>query len=516
MMSKLRIFFLCFCLQFLPLFSQDQFFGTSESQFREKINTIRLDNGLTVVLMKRGTSPTVALYIKFLVGAVDETPEEAGTAHLLEHMLFKGTKNVGTTDFEKEEKYQKQIEVWGTELDDLKLKIRDLTTRGETIPPKFLEEAETLNRRLKNLIQLQDAFIVKNEDSYIYEQNGEVGFNAYTSQDVTNYQIQLPNNRIEVWAKIESDRLKNPILREYYTERDVVIEERRMRTDDSGAGVLREKFFSLAFESHPYRKPVIGYSTGLPFLKIEDTMAFFQKNYTPDRMVISIVGQFDFEETESIIRKYFSDLKPGKPRPTYKVEEKSFPGEKRFKVYHPSGSQMMVGWLKPPYPHKDNSSFDVLSTILTSGTGSRLYKRLVLEEKLAVSVGAANGYPGERYQNYFVFFIKPKEDAKPEVIEKIIWEELNKIKETGIPKEELDKVKNQMVSDFIKTLDENGSIADLLSYYQLLYGDWAGLFTQYSNIMKTSSNDIQTLIPTYLSKDKVVVGILEDVRKKSE
>ncbi|PJZ85682.1 M16 family metallopeptidase [Leptospira harrisiae] len=516
MMSKLRIFFLCCFLQFLPLFSQDQFFGTSESQFREKIKTVRLDNGLTVVMMKRGTSPTVALYIKFLVGAVDETPEEAGTAHLLEHMLFKGTKTVGTTNYEKEEKYQKQIEVWGTELDDLKLKIRDLTTRGETISPSLLEEKEILERRLKNLIQLQDEFIVKNEDSYIYEQNGEVGFNAYTSQDVTNYQIQLPNNRIEVWAKIESDRLKHPILREYYTERDVVIEERRMRTDDSGAGVLREKFFSIAFESHPYRKPVIGYSTGLPFLKIEDTKAFFQKHYTPDRMVISVVGQFDFEETESIIRKYFSELKPGKPRPIQKQEEKSFPGEKRFKVYHPSGSQMMMGFLKPPYPHKDNSSFDVLSTILTSGTGSRLYKRLVLEEKLALSIGAANGYPGERYQNYFVFFIKPNEGAKPEVIEKIIWEELFKIQETGVPKEELEKVKNQMVSDFIKTLDENASIADLLSYYQLLYGDWAGLFSQYSTIMKTSSADIQTLIPTYLTKDKVVIGVLEDVRKKSE
>ncbi|MGJ4733136.1 M16 family metallopeptidase [Leptospira levettii] len=514
MMSKLRIFFLCFLLQFLPLFSEDSFFGTSESQFREKIKTIQLENGLTVVMMKRGTSPTVALYIKFLVGAVDETPEEAGTAHLLEHMLFKGTKYVGTSDYQKEEKYQKQIEVWGTELDNLKLQRRDLLTRGEMVPASLESEIETLNRRLKNLIQLQDEFIVKNEDSYIYEQNGEVGFNAYTSQDVTNYQIQLPNNRIEIWAKIESDRLKDPILREYYTERDVVIEERRMRTDDSGAGVLREKFFSLAFESHPYRKPVIGYSTGLPFLKIDETKEFFKKHYTPDRMVISIVGQFDMEETESIIRKYFSDLKPGKPRPNYKVEEKSFPGEKRFKVYHPSGSQMMMGWLKPPYPHKDNSSFDVLSTILTSGTGSRLYKRLVLEEKLVLSIGAANGYPGERYQNYFVFFIKPNEGANIEKIESIIWEEVNRIKENGIPKEELDKVKNQMVSDFIKTLDENGTIADLLSYYQLLYGDWSGLFKQYQTIMNASSSEIQSLIPKYLTKENVVIGVLEDVRKK--
>ncbi|TGM00263.1 M16 family metallopeptidase [Leptospira jelokensis] len=514
MMSKLRIFFLCFTLQFLPLFSEDAFFGTSLSQFRENTKTIQLENGLTVVMMKRGTSPTVALYIKFLVGAVDETPEESGTAHLLEHMLFKGTKSVGTTDFQKEEKYQKQIEVWGTELDDLKLKRRDLLTRGEIVPKALEEEIETLNRRLKNLIQLQDEFIVKNEDSYIYEQNGEMGFNAYTSQDVTNYQIQLPNNRIEIWAKIESDRLKNPILREYYTERDVVIEERRMRTDDVGGAVLREKFFSTAFESHPYRKPVIGYSAEIPYLKIEETKAFFERHYTPNRMVISVVGQFDFLETEAIIRKYFSDLKPGKPRPPYKIEEKSFPGEKRFKVLHPSASQMMMGWIKPPYPHKDNASFDILSSILTSGTGSRLYKRLVLEEKLVLNIGAVNGYPGERYKNYFVFFISPNEGVDPNKIETIIWEEINRIGQQGIPKEELEKVKNQMVSDFMKTMDKNGTIADLLSYYQLLYGDWSGLFSQYQTIMNTSSSDIQSLIPKYLTKDLVVIGVLEDIRKK--
>ncbi|XDD47738.1 M16 family metallopeptidase [Leptospira sp. WS39.C2] len=514
MMSKLRIFFLCFLLQFLPIFSEDAFFGTSESQFREKIKTIQLENGLTVVMMKRGTSPTVALYIKFLVGAVDETPEEAGTAHLLEHMLFKGTQTVGTTDYQKEEKYQKQIEVWGTELDNLKLQRRDLLTRGESVPDSLESEIETLNRRLKNLIQLQDEFIVKNEDSYIYEQNGEVGFNAYTSQDVTNYQIQLPNNRIEIWAKIESDRLKHPVLREYYTERDVVIEERRMRTDDVGSAVLREKFFSLAFENHPYRKPIIGYSTGIPFLKIEETKEFFKKHYTPNRMVISIVGQFDMEETETIIRKYFSDLKPGKPRDHYKIEEKSFPGEKRFKVFHASAGQMMMGFIKPPYPHKDNSSFDVLSNILTSGTGSRLYKRLVLEEKLVLNIGSVNGYPGERYKNYFVFFISPNEGASVDKIESIIWEEINRIKENGIPNEELEKVKNQMVSDFMKTLDQNGTIADLLSYYQLLYGDWTGLFRQYQTIMNTSSAEIQSLVPKYLKKEAVVIGVLEDVRKK--
>jgi predicted Zn-dependent peptidase len=512
-MSKLRTISLLIILISFPLLAEPNFFSTSEKLFSEKIRKIRLENGLTVILMKRGTSPTIALYIKFLVGAVDETPEQAGTAHLLEHMLFKGTKNVGTTDFAKETKYQEQIEVWGTKLDNLKLQERALKDRGTVVPLELTKEIETFDRRLKNLIALQDEFILKNEDSYIYEQNGEVGFNAYTSQDVTNYQIQLPANRLEIWARIESDRLKNPILREYYTERDVVIEERRMRTDDSGAGVLRERFFSVAFENHPYRKPVIGYSEGLPFLKIDETKKFFTENYTPNRMVISIVGDVNFDETEKIVRKYFSDLKKGKDRDPYKVEEKQYLGEKRFKIHHPSSEQMMMGWLKPPYPHKDNAVFDVLSNLLTTGAGSKLNQRLVLKDKTVNSIGSANGYPGERYQNYFTLFIKPQSGADAIQIESAIWDELRQIQEKGVSKEDLEKIKNQMISEFLRTMDDNGTIADSLSYYELLYGSWNQLFSQYTAIQSVTSEDIQKVIADYLSRDRVVVGNLVDTRK---
>jgi predicted Zn-dependent peptidase len=499
-----------------PLLAEPNFFSSSEKLFSEKMKKVKLENGLTLLMMKRGTSPTLALYIKFKVGAVDETPEQAGTAHLLEHMLFKGTQNVGTIDFSKEKKYQEQIEVWGTKLDDLKLEERSRKEKGMEIPATLSKDIETYERRLRNLIQLQDELILKNEDSFIYEQNGEVGFNAYTSQDVTNYQIELPSNRLEIWAKIESDRLKNPILREYYTERDVVIEERRMRTDDSGAGVLRERFFSVAFEGHPYRKPVIGYATGLPFLKIEDTKQFFKENYTPNRMVISIVGDVDFESTEKLVRKYFSDLKPGKDRPPYKIEEKQFLGEKRFKVIHPSSEQMMMGWLKPPYPHKDNAVFDVLSNLLTTGAGSKLNQRLVLVDKTVNSVGSANGYPGERYHNFFTLFIKPQSGADLGKIESAIWDELKQIKEKGVTAEELEKIKNQMISEFLRTMDDNGTIADLLSYSELLYGSWTQLFSQYNAIQSVTSADIQKVVSTYLTDDRVVVGVLVDSRKKGK
>lgn len=497
-----------------PLFSESLLFQKTKAEFENKTKVVILENGLTLLLMKRETSPTLALYTKFRVGAVDESPEIAGTAHLLEHMLFKGTSSVGTSDYAKEGKIQKQIEITGDRLDDLRLVARDLKEKGIPIGGDLQKKIEKEEKLLQNLIRLQDPYIIKNEDSFIYEQNGEVGFNAYTSHDVTNYQIQLPKNRLEIWAKVESDRLKDPVLREYYTERDVVLEERRMRTDDSGGGALREKFFATAFESHSYRRPVIGYSTNLPYLKISETYKFFKENYTPENIVIAIVGSQEFLETESIIRKYFSDLRPGKPRVPFKVKEASFLGEKRFIIEHPSSSQILFGWHKPTIPHPDNASFDLLAEILAKGATSRLYNRLVMEDKLAISVGAGNGYPGERFGNLFSISVKPKAEVNPELIEKVVQEELKKIEDNGVTAEELKKVKNQLIADFLRAMDNNANLADNLSYYQLLFGDWRELFHGYENLEKVQSEDLQKIISKYCKRSQLTIGILKDSRKK--
>ncbi|MCB1176599.1 MAG: insulinase family protein, partial [Leptospiraceae bacterium] len=245
-------------------------------------------------MMKRTSSPTLALYTKFKVGSSDETPEIAGTAHLLEHMLFKGTKNVCTSDWESEKKYYSLLKSTGHELDNLKLEKRNLENSQKKIPEDLEKRIEILNRRLKQIEDIQKKYIIRSEDTYIYEQNGQVGFNAYTTHDVTNYQIKLPANRLEVWARMESDRLKNPVLREYYTERNVIMEERRMRVENRGFGLLREKFLSLAFDESPYGRPVIGYESNIPFLDIYETENFFKTYYSPNNMVIAIVGDLDF------------------------------------------------------------------------------------------------------------------------------------------------------------------------------------------------------------------------------
>jgi predicted Zn-dependent peptidase len=501
------------CL-FLPLsiFSQEIFKGVSQ-RIESNTKTVLFKNGLRLILVQRSESPTLAIYTKFLVGSVDEIPSQSGTAHLLEHMLFKGTPNVGSKDFGKEKKYQDQIEVWGSQLDQYKIQKRNHTEKSITPSKELEEKILTLARRLKNLQNLQDEFIIKNEDSYIYEQNGEVGFNAYTTSDVTNYQIQLPSNRLEVWAKMESDRLINPILREYFTERDVVIEERRMRTENSGASLLRERFLSLALEAHPYRMPVIGYPSVIPFLDIQETKKFFKENYHPGNMVITIVGKQDFSETERIVRQYFGSIPEGPKKKEIKSTEIQSQGLKRFEVRFPSGESMLMGWLKPSIPHPDNSVFDILDGILGRGPSSRLYKKLVLETNLCSAVNASNSFPGERYKNFFLISIRNNKNVDIQKIETIIWEELENIAKNGVSEDEIQKVKNGNIADFFRYMDSNEAMADSFGYYELLTGDWRNLFKVYENMNRVSSKDIQRVVQEYLGKDRVTIGVLKDSRE---
>ncbi len=481
---------------------------------KSNIKKFHLDNGLRVILMQRKNSPTLALYMKFKVGSVDETAETAGTAHLLEHMMFKGTKNVGTKDFKKEAKYQEEIRLVGRQLDKLRLRARDIEAKGNSISAELKEKIANFSKKLKNLEDLQRNLLIKNEDAYIYDQHGQVGFNAYTTHDVTNYQIELPKNRLEIWAKIESDRLRGPVFREYYTEREVIIEERRMRVDNRGTGRLREKFLSVAFEEHPYRRPVIGYESNIGFLDIEETEKFFRQFYVPNNFVITIVGDQDFSVTEKIIRKYFSDLKAGNTPTRSRMSEKAGGGEKRFEITFPNGPQILMGWHKPTFPHSDNSVCEIIDLILSKGVESRLYKRLVLKEKLATSVEVWNGDPGERYANLLKISAQIHSEADPKLAEKIIWDEIELLKNEDVKDEEFYRIKNQLLAEFFRGLDNNANLADYLSYYELVTGDWENLFKIYESIYSVSKEDIKRVSKKYLTKDNATIGYLSDSRKK--
>jgi predicted Zn-dependent peptidase len=493
----------------------DSVFQEVANKLKSSIKKVEFENGLKLIMMKRTSSPTLALYTKFRVGSADETPEIAGTAHLLEHMLFKGTHNVGTTDWENEKKFYALLKATGSELDKLRLEERHLHERGMPIPKELEERMTRLKRRLKSVEEQQRKYMIKSEDNYIYQQHGQVGFNAYTTHDVTNYQIKLPANRLEIWAKMESDRLKNPILREYYTERDVIMEERRMRVENRGFGMLREKFLSVAFEQSPYGRPVIGYESNIPFLDIYDTEEFFRNYYTPDNMVIAIVGDLDFEETESMIKKYFSDLKPSKKkREQQRVKERLNIGERRIQFEYPGGSIFMMGFHKPPFPTQDDVVFSLIDTILTQGAESRLYQSLVLKEQLCSQVSAWSSDPGERYSNLFNIFAYLNSDTNPEKLEEVIWAELERLKKGEISDEEVFKAKNKITGDFLRQVDSNASLADGLTYYELLTNNWEDLFLSYDRLNSVTKEDIQKVSQKYFQKSNSIIGFLDSRGKK--
>ncbi|EKR27952.1 peptidase M16 inactive domain protein [Leptospira interrogans serovar Bataviae str. L1111] len=502
------------CISNVSVYADTAIFSGLKKSLEEKTRTFQMENGLNVLMMKREDSPTIAVYTKFLVGSADETPEIAGTAHLLEHMLFKGTKNIGTTNYEKEKPYLEQIAVWGKRLDTLRLKELEMKEKGEEPSDEFKNQIETLKKRFYSLLELHRKFVISNEDNYIYSKNGGVGFNAYTSNDVTNYQILLPANRLEIWAKLESDRLKNPILREYYTERDVVLEERRMRVENRGLGILREKYLDAALpEGHPYRMPVIGYEKNLGFLDLEKTKTFFKNYYDPQRMVIAVVGSLDFDKTEKILRNYFGDLKKGSLQPLKKTTQAGFNGSKFVSVVHPSTPSKIIGFHKPAFPHPDDAVFSIIDTLLAEGESGRLYKKLILEKQVAQGVYCWNGDPGDRFSNLFSIYITNNQNADQKKVENLVQEELDKLKTELITSEELFRIKNQILGGYLRALDDNGKLADVLSLYQLLYGDWRELLRGYEELDTVTPEDVQRVAKKYFVPENRTIAELNPPAK---
>jgi predicted Zn-dependent peptidase len=463
-------------------------------------------------MLKKTDAPVVSLYIKFKAGSVDENPEMAGTAHLLEHMMFQGTKNIGTTNYKKEKKYITILEIWNSRLDILKLKLKNTARTNNDIKKTTLlkNKISKLEKSIKNIKKLHNNYIIKGHDALIYSANGSTGFNAYTSTDVTNYQINLPANKIELWARMESDRLKNPILREYYTERAVVLEERRMRYDSIGFRKLRTKYLAAAFESHPYRQPVIGYYSNIPFLNKKETIKFFKKHYSVNNMVIAIVGDINFNELEKIIGKYFGSFKPSKLPSPLRITEPEQRGEKRVKLIFPVGRQIIIGWHKPSFLSNDNITFELLSSILTRGRNSILQKKLVYDHSLAIRINSWNGDPGERYDNLFSIFITPLGETPDEKLEKAIYDEIEKIKKGDISEKIIQKHKNKMLVDFYHSLNSNSGLADNLSYYEIIFGDWSFLFDFYDKIQKIQKSDLIEISNKYLIQSNRTVAILDN------
>jgi predicted Zn-dependent peptidase len=464
----------------------------------EKVVKAKLKNGLTVLMVERHISPTVALYIRHCVGAVDETKGESGAAHLLEHMMFKGTTTIGTKNYPAEKIILDKIELTGVALDKEKRK-------AQKADPKIIQN---LTVQLKKLHLQHKQYIVANEIDRLYTENGGLDMNASTGQDVTTYKVSLPANKIELWARIETDRLTNPVFREFYTERDVVMEERRQRVESDPDGKLYEEFLNAAYKIHPYGRPILGWTEDITNLSPNSVRNIFAKYKAPENIVIAVVGDIDPADTLKLINRYFGRIPASREKKNIIPAEPVQTEERKVYVSFDANPMMIIGYHKPTAPAYDDYVFDVLETILTKGRTSRMYNMLVTEMQIAESVSASNGVPGTRYPNLFTILAKPRHPHTNIELEEIILQEIEKIKDKPVSDTELTKAKNQLKMGYLQSLDSNVELASILSYYEVLLGDFRYFSDYLSNIEKVTSADIQRAARLYLNSKNRTIAVL--------
>ncbi len=464
----------------------------------KKVIKVRLDNGLTILMLERKFSPTVSLYIRHRVGAVDEAKGQSGAAHVLEHMMFKGTPTIGTKKYAAEIKLLARIEKIGQTLDTERIK----QNNGDQ------KRILRLAAQLKQLQSEHRRYYIPNEIDRLYTENGGANMNASTGQDVTTYFVSLPANKIELWARIEADRLLHPVFREFYTERDVILEERRQRVESNPDGKLYESFIRTAYRVHPYGMPIIGLPQDLTYISQTAVRRMHQKYLSPENIVIAVVGDINPQKTLKLIDQYFGRIPKGHIRAAAIPAEPPQTEERKVDVWFDASPSIMIGYHKPTAPATEDYVFDVLETVLSKGRTSRLYSRLVLEMKIADSISAHNGMPATRYPNLFVITARPRHPHTNDELQTAIFQELENIKNHPVSAEELTKAKNQLKMDYIKSLDSSSELASVLSYYELLLGDYRYFSDYIAQIDKVTATDLQMAAAKYLIAQNRTIAVL--------
>lgn len=463
----------------------------------ERVTEHTFANGMKLLLVERHTSPTVAAWIRFKVGAVDERSDERGIAHLLEHMLFKGTKTLGSTNYAAEKVLLDKIEVVAQSL------LLEKAKREKGDPARVA----ALEKELADLEKEAGQYVVKEEFAQIYNRNGGSNYNAYTSKDGTTYLISLPSNKLELWAAIESDRMQNAVLREFYTERSVVMEERRRSYEAEPEGKLWETFLASSFNAHPMGQPIIGWMSDIENLTRTKAENFLKRYYAPNNAIIAIVGDIDAQKTIELVERYFGHIPPGTPVPPVAVEEPQQQGEKRIEVVGDAGAELMVGFHKPTLPHPDDLVFDVINMILSDGRTSRLHKKLVVEKQLVTGIGAFSA-PGHRYPNLFIVSASPREPHTVQEVEAALYDELEKLKNEPVTERELQQIMNKLEYEEARQMTSIGGLARNLTEYEAIAGSWRYLIEHRKAIAGVKPEDIRRVAKKYLTKENRIVGFI--------
>jgi predicted Zn-dependent peptidase len=469
------------------------------ASFEKRVTVKKLPNGLTLIICERPEAPVFSFFTLVDAGSAQDPLGATGLAHMFEHMAFKGTEQIGTTDYAAEKPALAKIETAYAAY----IRERDKQVGRDDARLKQLEKA------WKDAREAADKFVKSNEFGKIIEQNGGEDMNANTSHDETAYHYSLPENRLELWAYLESERFVHPVLREFYKERDVVIEERRMRTDSSPFGRLLEQFTEEAFVAHPYHRPGVGWMADLNSFSATDAQKFFDKYYVPSNMVVAVAGDVKAAQAIPLLEKYFGRL-PTRPHPDETTTtEPSQNSERKVILKEHSQPVYIEGYHRPDYRSKDDAVFDAISDLMSEGRTSRLYRSLVREKKIASFSEGLTGYPGIKYPHLFAFLAVPLPGHTTQEMGDAIHAEIERLKKEDITDDELKMIKTRTKAGLIRGLADNEGLATQLATYQTRYGDWRELFRSVDRIDKVSKADIRRVANEVFVDTNRTVGVIE-------
>jgi len=489
------VFLLLVSMLATPAHSQDL-----AEQFSEQVTEFTLDNGLHFIIIERPVAP-VATFVSFVnVGGVDEPAGNSGVAHIFEHMAFKGSREIGTTDAEAEQKAIDRMD---------QAYRRWLNEQLQPDPDE--ERLDTLWREFQQWQDEAGEYVRSEEFTQIIEREGGQNLNAFTSADATGYFYSLPQNKAELWFYLEAQRFRDPVFREFYVEKDVIMEERRMRTDSSPQGRLLEEFLAVAYTAHPYGNPVVGWASDIRATTIEDTRNFYETYYVPSNITVAMSGDVDPRRMRELAEQYFGGMPAGDPAPPVVTVEPEQRGERRFVIEDNSQPLFIAGYKGVAQHHPDAPALDMLGDILSSGRTSRLYRRMVQDERLALGVQALTGFPGVRYPSLFVTFAVPNRGVALEDIERVLEEEIDKAKAGEITREELDRAVTNARAGLIRGMDSNRGLALGLAEAHAQLGDWREAFTYIDALEQVTLEDLQRVANEYLVSDQRTVGMVRNV-----
>src|SRR5665213_2220822 len=483
-------------LLLIPAMLAAQSVAELQKSFEKKVTEFTLANGLHFIVIERHEAPVVSFHTYMNVGSVDDPGGETGLAHMFEHMAFKGTPTIGTKNWPEEK----------TAMDAVDVIYNLLDAERNKGPRADAKKIAAIEADLAAAMQKAESYVEPNEYDRVVESNGGLDMNASTGEDSTNYYYSFPSNRIELWFLLESERFLHPVFREFYKERDVVREERRMRIESSPQGELVEALDATAFEAHPYKNSPAGWASDIESLRATDAEAFYKRYYGPSNLTIGIAGDVNPAQARKLAEKYFGPI-PARPAPPLvDTVEPPQNGEKRVMVASPAQPFLVIAYKRPDQYSKDSAALDVLEQILSGGRTSIIYKEMVRDKKIALGAASYSTYPGGKYPSLFLFFVIPNSGHTVQEMEKAVYEIVERVKKEKPDEAALQRVKINLRAALIQKLDSNSGLAAELCAYQAGYGDWHKLFTELDEYNKVTAEDVQRVAQKYLLENTRTVA----------